>query len=164
MLSPREKIIEDFGLFFESYGIARIVGRLYGALLITDASWLGLDDLTEQLGISKASASTAARQLQGYRIIEKVSVPGDRRDYYRVSPEAYIQYLKMNIQGSLNFAHLIQAASHLGDLAPPAKAKLERLEHLYAALSAHIDQFFRDYKFEDSVPAEPKAKKGKKKP
>jgi DNA-binding transcriptional regulator GbsR (MarR family) len=151
MISPRAKVIEDFGLFFEAYGIARIVGRIYGAFLITDAPFIGLDDLAKQLEISKASASTGVRQLLGYKMIKKISVPGDRRDYYHVSPDAHIEYLQMNIQGALSFARLIQAATHLGDLSPPAQAKLERLEHLYEALGAHIEVFFREYRFEEPL-------------
>ena len=90
MLEPREHVIEDFGLYFEQYGLQRILGRIYGLLLITDVPVLGLDDMAQQLGISKASASTSTRQLQAFTLIEKVGLPGDRRDYYRVSSDAQI--------------------------------------------------------------------------
>jgi DNA-binding transcriptional regulator GbsR (MarR family) len=148
MLSPREKVIEDFGLYLESYGLPRIVGRVYGALLITDELALGLDSLTEELGISKASASTAARQLHGFHLIEKVSLPGDRRDYYCVSPDAHVQYLQMSMDSTLRFVKLLQAAAHIGDLSPPARAKLERIEHLYEALAEEIEKFFKTYRFD----------------
>jgi predicted transcriptional regulator len=161
MLTPREKVIEDFGLFLENSGLPRIVGRVYGALLITDEAALGLDALSEQLGISKASASTAARQLHGFQIIEKISLPGDRRDYYRVSPDAHAQYLQMSLGSALRFAKLLQAAAHLGDLSPPARAKLERIEHLYEALSATIEAFFETYRFDPPQP-ETRGSRGKK--
>jgi hypothetical protein len=148
VVSPRAQVIENFGLYFESYGLARIVGRVYGALMIADEPVLGLDALTEQLGISKASASTAARQLHGFKLVEKVSLPGDRRDYYRVSPDAHISYMKLSIGSTLGFAKLIEAAAHIGDLSPPAKEKLERIEHLYEGFAAHIEAFFAGYTFE----------------
>jgi hypothetical protein len=164
MLTPREKVIEDFGLYFESFGLPRIVGRIYGALMITDEAVMGLDALTEQLGISKASASTAARQLHSFKLIEKVSLPGDRRDYYRVGPDAHIQYLKLSIGSSLGFAKLIEAAAHIGDLSPPARLKLERIEHLYEALSAHFQIFFETYRFDPESPAQTRTTRAKKGP
>jgi hypothetical protein len=165
MLTPREKVIEDFGLYFESFGLPRIVGRIYGGLLITDEAALGLDALTEQLGISKASASTSVRQLHSFKLIEKVSLPGDRRDYYRVGPDAHIQYLQLSLGGALSFAKLIEAAAHIGDLSPPARLKLERIEHLYEALSQHIKTFFDEYQFDlEPSPRAVQSRKGRQKP
>jgi len=45
---------------------------------------LSLDDLVEQLGISKASASMATRQLASWGAIRRIWVPGERRDFYEV--------------------------------------------------------------------------------
>lgn len=145
MLRPREQVIEDFGLYFEQYGLPRILGRIYGLLMITNDPVLGLDQMAEQLGISKASASTCARQLQTFTLIEKVSLPGNRRDYYRVSPDAHAKYLRTSLHKSLQFANLIQKAAQLRDLTPQARAKLERIEHLYEALTEIIEDFFSSY-------------------
>jgi DNA-binding transcriptional regulator GbsR (MarR family) len=157
VLEPREKVIEDFGLYFEQYGLQRILGRIYGLLLITDEPVLGLDAMAEQLGISKASASTTARQLQAFTLIEKVSLPGDRRDYYRVygnSPDAHVKYLRTSIEKSLEFSSLIERAAQLEDLTPESHNKLEQIAHLYEAFNATIAAFFDNYQFEpqDAAP------------
>jgi predicted transcriptional regulator len=164
MVTPREKVIEDFGLYFEAHGLPRIVGRIYGALMIADEAVLGLDALTEQLSISKASASTAVRQLHGFKLIEKVSLPGDRRDYYRIGEGAHLEYLQRGIERALGFAHLFKAAAHLGDLSPPVRAKLERIEHLYEAFSALIETFFAEYQFDAPAPRATRGRKGRDKP
>ena len=148
MLEPREKVIEDFGLYFEQYGLPRILGRIYGLLMITDEHALGLDDMAEQLGISKASASTTARQLQAFTLIEKVSLPGDRRDYYRVALDEYAKYLRTSLEKSLGFAKLIERAARLEDLTPETHDKLERIAHVYEALIEMIGAFFDTYQFE----------------
>ncbi len=155
MLEPREKVIEDFGLYFEQYGLPRILGRIYGLLMITDAPMLGLDEMAEQLGISKASASTSARQLQAFTLIEKLSLPGDRRDYYRVAPDEYVQYLRTTLEKSLEFSKLIERAAQLENLTPASRTKLERIAHVYEALTETIRRFFENYQFED--PADPTA-------
>jgi DNA-binding transcriptional regulator GbsR (MarR family) len=153
VLSPREQVIEDFGLYFERYALPRIVGRIYGALMIADSPAVGLDQLVADLNISKASASTAVRQLHSFLLIEKVSLPGDRRDYYRVAPDAHVKYVQRTMTESLRFAQLIERATQLEDLTPAARLKLERLEHLYEALSANIQSFFETYDFDKDAPA-----------
>ncbi len=156
MLEPREKVIEDFGLYFEQYGLPRILGRIYGLLLITDQPALGLDDMAEQLNISKASASTTARQLQAFTLIEKVSLPGDRRDYYRAygdAPDAHVNYLRSSISKSLEFSNLIERAAQLEDLTPESHNKLEQIAHLYEAFNAAIEAFFDQYQFEPRAAA-----------
>jgi DNA-binding transcriptional regulator GbsR (MarR family) len=164
VLPPREKVIEDFGLYFEQYGLPRILGRIYGLLLITDRPALGLDEMAEQLNISKASASTTARQLQIFTLIEKVSLPGDRRDYYRVygdSPDAHVNYLRNSLSKSLEFSGLIERAAQLEDLTRESHDKLEQIAHLYEAFNAAINAFFDQYQFEpqDAAPASRKVKR-----
>jgi DNA-binding transcriptional regulator GbsR (MarR family) len=149
VLSPRDKLIEDFGLYFEQYGLPRILGRIYGLLMITDEAVLGLDAMAEQLNISKASASTTARQLQAFTLIEKVSLPGDRRDYYRVAPDAHAKYLRTTLEKSLQFSSLIESAARIENLSSESHAKLEQIKHLYEALTETIRTFFEHYQFEN---------------
>jgi DNA-binding transcriptional regulator GbsR (MarR family) len=68
---------------------------------------LALDDISELLGISKASASTGTRQLSAWGGIRQVWVPGDRRDHFQVEPElgrllhaGYTELLKPRLQAS----------------------------------------------------------------
>ena len=152
MLKPREKVIEDFGLYFEGYMLPRSLGRIYGALMIANEPVMGLDQLAGELGISKASASTTVRQLHGFQLIEKISLPGDRRDYYRVAPDAHIKYLQRSLNGALGFVKLIEAGAALDDLTPAVQLKLERILHLYEALEVAIKALFDEYSFPEAAP------------
>ena len=158
MLEPRDQLIEDFGMYFERYGMARILGRIYGLLMIADEPMVGLDQMAEQLNISKASASTCARQLQAFTLIEKVTIPGDRKDYYRVVSNA-LEYLKTSMAGSIRLAKLIEKAARLEDLSDVARQKVERLEHLYTAMNVALQDFFNEYQYVQPRPAR-KPKKG----
>jgi len=64
----------------------RVAGRLF-ALLLVSAEPLSLDDLATQLGVSKASVSVNARLLEDRAKLERVSRPGDRRDYYQIGDD-----------------------------------------------------------------------------
>jgi DNA-binding transcriptional regulator GbsR (MarR family) len=49
-----------------------------------------LDEMAEQLQVSKASVSANARLLETIGMIERVTKPGDRRDYYAAtSPDVH---------------------------------------------------------------------------
>ncbi len=83
MHSAVSAFIEQMGLASEANGFSRIAGRMIGYLLIEDRPH-SLDEIVEQLQVSKGSVSTNARLLEHYGIIERHSIPGDRRDYYRI--------------------------------------------------------------------------------
>lgn len=80
--------IERMGLAFEHLGATRTAGRLVGLLLVGDRP-LSLSELAGLLQVSKASVSTNARLLGHIGLCQRVSVPGDRRDYYEILPGAF---------------------------------------------------------------------------
>lgn len=149
MLSPREQVIENFGQYFEQYKLPRILGRVYGLLLIADQPYLGLDQMVAELNVSKASVSTTARQLVGFMMIEKVTRPGDRRDYYRISSRAAVSYLQQTLRGTMGFANLIDGAAQLPDLQPEARAKVEKIQLVYTSLAQVLASFFAVFEKEE---------------
>jgi len=79
----RHDMIEVGARLSQILGVPKSTGQVYGLLYLTVGP-LSLDDLVEQLGISKASASMATRQLASWGAIRRVWVPGERRDFYEV--------------------------------------------------------------------------------
>ena len=55
--------IERMGLAFESDGLPRIAGRIFGLLLLSE-DCRSLDELAAELKVSKGSVSTNARLLE----------------------------------------------------------------------------------------------------
>ncbi len=86
MKHDAERFVELMGRHFEEEGAARIAGRLMGVLLLNEGP-ASLDDLVEQLRVSKASVSMNARRLELLGIAERVTIAGDRRDFYRVADD-----------------------------------------------------------------------------
>jgi DNA-binding transcriptional regulator GbsR (MarR family) len=93
MQDPVEGFVERMGLLMEAEGMPRIAGRLIGFLLLREGAF-SLDDLAERLQVSKASVSTNARQLEQAGVLERVSEPGDRRDYYQMGQGALERTLR----------------------------------------------------------------------
>ena len=83
----RQEFIEAAGRFCRRLGLPRSVGQIYGLAFFSTRP-ISLDEMAEVLGISKASASTGARQLTGWGALRQVWIPGDRRDYFEVAGDA----------------------------------------------------------------------------
>lgn len=127
-VSPaKQQFIEDVGLYYERYGLARIGGRILALLILADRP-LTLDAMAGTLGVARSSVSTNARLAVDYGFAERVGLPGDRRDYYRFSPSAWEHAIGVNAQGALAFRRLAEkglAAVTPGD--EPAQARLAEM-------------------------------------
>lgn len=90
-MSQLSDFIEKFGLIAEQDGFSRIAGRMMGFLMLNQGPYT-LDEMAEELQISKTSASTNARFLEQHGIIEKVVKSGDRRDFYELADDHWERF------------------------------------------------------------------------
>ena len=84
--TKEKSFVEEVGLFFEQVGWPRMTGRVFGRLLIVEPSHQSAGELAGALMASKGSISSVTRLLINYGLIERISLPGVRRDYFRVKP------------------------------------------------------------------------------
>ena len=85
---------EEVGIFFEQIGMPRMAGRILGWLMISDPPRQTTGELTQALLASKGSISTMTRLLIRLGLVERLSLPGQRRDYFRIKVGAWHQTLK----------------------------------------------------------------------
>ncbi|MDQ8180818.1 hypothetical protein [Pelagicoccus sp. SDUM812005] len=78
----RDAIIAYFVNAAQAFGIPKSIGEIYGLFFATDAP-LALDDVIEQLQISKGSASQGIRFLRSINALNPTYIPGDRRDHFK---------------------------------------------------------------------------------
>ena len=110
--------IESMGRQFEEDGAPRIAGRLFGFLMLQEEP-SSLDDVAEQLQVSKGSASSNARLLEQLGIAERVTRAGDRRDYYQISHDIGERTLERALQGlERMLQRLRRGADALGERSP----------------------------------------------
>ncbi|RYL86837.1 GbsR/MarR family transcriptional regulator [Sporolactobacillus sp. THM19-2] len=84
----RERVIEAISQNMFLYGIGPSTGRLYGTLYFKDRP-MTLDDMKEELKMSKTSMSTSVRSLSELNMVEKVWRKGVRRDLYEANKDWY---------------------------------------------------------------------------
>ena len=107
-----QSFIERMGLLMEQDGMPRIAGRIYGLMLVSPGE-CSLDDIAESLDVSKASVSNDARLLERFGFIERVSRPGDRRDYYQMAAHSLERTLAVRIQHLRQMEGLLEDAVRL---------------------------------------------------
>ncbi len=110
-----EKLDEAVDVFIQGAGkvssallgmINKVGGQIYALLFISDEP-LSLDDIADQLGVSKSNVSINIRMLEEYDLVRKVWIKGSRKDYYgaeRVYPKKVLRDFLENIQGTMTDA------------------------------------------------------------
>src|SRR5688572_6950328 len=127
--------IERMGLALESDGLPRIAGRIFGLLLVSEDA-LSLDDLAAELRVSKGSVSTNARLLEQRGVLEQMSRPADRRDYYRVPPDLFSHTMAQRLARWQRLHEAIGAArTSLPIRSREVLERLEEYEEAYAFMS-----------------------------
>jgi DNA-binding transcriptional regulator GbsR (MarR family) len=130
--------IERMGVALESDGLPRIAGRIFGLLLVSEDP-RSLDDLAAELRVSKGSVSTNARLLEQRGLLERVCRPADRRDYYGVRPDLFIQAMAQRLTRWQRFHEAIAAArTGLPIRSQEIRDRLEEYEQAYAFMSQVI--------------------------
>lgn len=131
--AAEQAYIEEFGLYWEQMGLPRMTGRILAWLLICDPPQQTMPDLTEALQASKSSISTGTRMLIQFGFIERISLPGERRDYYRLLPHLWSRVLAEKRNQFNLFLQLAERGLALLDGADPQRReRLEEMHDLYA--------------------------------
>ncbi len=126
---PEEKtrFVDGMGRYFEQFGLSRIGGRLLGLLMIAEEP-LSLDDMATTLSVSRASISTNIRLVTTTNLAELVTKPGDRRDYYQFTQDAWGHALRAEMDSLPTLRRLAtRALAALDPYDHNARAQLEDL-------------------------------------
>jgi DNA-binding transcriptional regulator GbsR (MarR family) len=115
------------GLYFETSGGTRIMGLVYGWLIICVPAHVSITELARVLRVSKASVSTTVRQLEAADMVERVPVPGTRQHHYQLRGGGWTQVLRNRFT---RMAPIVAAADEMLGQAGHDESRVERLEEL----------------------------------
>jgi DNA-binding MarR family transcriptional regulator len=129
----REHYVEEFGILVGEFGLSRMVGRVLGALLVSDPPERSAEELAEALRVSRGSISSATRTLVQMGLVERRARPGERRDYFRIKLGAWDELVHRELEALSTFRQMAERGLLLmrsGN--PQAKRGLEEMRDLYA--------------------------------
>lgn len=81
LFEARDKFIQGLSRISQFWGFPKAMGAIYAALYLSPGP-LSLDDLVEQVGVTKGAVSTNVRQLERLGMVHKHIQIGERKDYY----------------------------------------------------------------------------------
>ena len=125
----RKHFVEDTSLVLEESGIPRMAGRILGWLLICDPPYQSIDDLAGMLQASKGSISTMTRYLIQLGLVERIGIPGKRRDYYRTRDDSWISLFRQQLTMMSSLRQLMDRGLAL--LSAEGSAATERVREVH---------------------------------
>lgn len=124
---------------FEAVGMPRMAGRIFGWLLIANPPHQSMGELVEVLQASKGSISTMTRLLIQIGLIERVSLPGQRRDYFQIKPHAWSQLSQQRMTQIRAFRQLAERGlDMLADQPPLMRQRLQEMRDMHAFLEREM--------------------------
>jgi DNA-binding transcriptional regulator GbsR (MarR family) len=96
-LPAAKAFILHWGEMGTQWGVNRSVAQVHGLLYLTDRP-LPADDIVEQLVLARSNVSTALKELQGYGIVRRVHVEGDRRDHFVAETDLWEMLMRISAE------------------------------------------------------------------
>ena len=138
--------VEQFSLIFERFGFPRMGGRIFALMLLRDDPLFTQAQLAEELNASTGSISTMIRLLEQLGFAERVSLPGHRRDRFRLTQDPLVEMSIRRIQGAGEIMKIIEAARASKNLGPRADARLARALSFYEFFVDEMTQALAEWR------------------
>lgn len=137
--SKQMHFVEDVGVSFEMVGLPRMAGRIFGWLLISNPPHQSPGELAEVLQASKGSISTMTRLLMQIGLLERISLPGQRRDYFRIKPNAWTELTRQRMVQITVFRQLAERGLEvIAQSDPKLRERLEDMRDMHLFLEQEL--------------------------
>ena len=147
---PTEELVsfaDEVGLFYEDLGLPRAWGRLLGWLLVCEPDFQCAEDFANVLHGSRGSVSMTTRALIRSGMVERRTLRGDRRTYYRIRPDSWTTVLEEQQRSTKRLRTLAERGLELlKDEPPERRERLEQLHSLMAFFERELPALIDDWR------------------
>lgn len=84
----KEELIQAWGTLGHSWGLNKTMAQIH-ALLMISTKPLTTEDIMRELNISRGNANMNIRALLEWRIVDRVLVPGERKEYFKSEKDVW---------------------------------------------------------------------------
>jgi hypothetical protein len=118
--------VNQSGRFFaRTYGAPPMTGRVVGWLLICDPPEQTAADVAEALRASRSAVGTAIGEMERWRVLDRIRVPGERAERVRVRPDFGMSSLESTDEYAGLAAVARQGLAAIAGSPPARRARLE---------------------------------------
>lgn len=101
-LSEEQKhLVEELGVYREKDGLQPAAARISALLLVSPKTELTFDEIREALNLSKSATSNALNFLLSVSLVEYITLPGDRKRYFRSRLASWEKDLQKRLENGL---------------------------------------------------------------
>lgn len=131
----KQQFIHSWGVLGSQWGINRTMAQVHALLLIASKP-LSTDTIMEELSISRGNANMNIRELMDWGLVEKVIVPGDRKEYFTAEKDIWKVTTKIMYQRKKKeLDPMVRALHQLGEVEgdkrnPEVKAFVETVNSI----------------------------------
>ena len=144
LIAAREEFIQGMSRISHFWGFPKAMGAIYGAIYLSPDP-LSLDEIVEQVGVTKGAVSTHVRALERLGMVHKQIRLGDRKDYYEAEADFWKiirGVLREREQNEFDLAlSTVNESLEMVKEASPAEPDAE-LAAFYAERMASMQRFF----------------------
>lgn len=137
--------IEENGILFERLGMTRMAGRVFGYLIVSDKMEASFDDIRLALKASKGSISGTTKQLVNAGFLQPVSLPGDRKTYYRLNKIEVGKILESRLELFAKFSDMTSKGRSIRDSEDEVTEWLKETSTFYDWVGGEIREIIKKW-------------------
>lgn len=122
-----QSFILHWGEMGTQWGVNRSVAQMHALLYLSDRP-LHAEEISTALNLARSNVSTGLKELQGYGIVRRSHVAGDRRDHF--TAETDLWELLMRISSERKRREIDPTIAMLGDLAGKLQGRTDVPAHV----------------------------------
>lgn len=145
-----EAFILHWGEMGTHWGVNRSVAQIHALLYLADRP-LHAEEISDSLKLARSNVSTAMKELQGYGIVRRSHVAGDRRDHFTAETDLWEMLMRISaerkrreIDPTIAFLAELKERIELREGIPPhVRERIGRMHEFIGTLAAWYDQVRR---------------------
>jgi len=154
---PGIEAAEQAAAMLTAAGMARMPARVMMALVGSPDEGYTAAELSERLGVSAAAVSGAVRYLTSMRLIHRISRPGDRRDRYDLSGDAWHGMMTANAPLYSNLAGFMDEIADENADAPLSVERAREVADFLRYLAARMPELVVEWHEQRETGRQPRA-------
>ncbi|MCS7459330.1 hypothetical protein N0M98_04175 [Paenibacillus doosanensis] len=140
----KQNVTDHMSLSFEAEGFSPLVGKIFAHLLFSPQP-VSLQEMAEELGVTKAAISVQARTLEKHMMCQKLPTSNDRKDYYYISDDISMTAMRNNIQKMKRIQqkveHTLQILNQLEEVRDEERTSRDAFRRRFTEMHAMYDMF-----------------------
>ncbi len=137
-----QEFILHWGEMGTHWGANRSVAQVHALLYLSDRP-LNAEDICEILGLARSNVSTALKELQGYGIVARAHMTGDRRDHFIAETDLWELFMAITAERKkreidptiVKLADLQARLEGRGDIPGHVHERIGRMHEFISALT-----------------------------